>query len=240
MLGVVTFKWSQPGYHTKFDAQHVNVVYSTVRRNYRRPFRFLCVTDDPAGLHPDIVAVPLWSTWGDVPNPSGPHAPSCYRRLRLFAPDAAETFGERFVCLDLDCVGLRDLVPTWDRPEDFVIWRDPNASLSGNRFLYCGSMFLLTAGTRTQVWEAFDPVETPRLTREEGRVGSDQAVLSKVLGPGEACWTVDDGVVSYRRDVMRQFGGEPRDKDVLVFFHGKINPWSKEAQRLPWVQEHYR
>lgn len=50
MLRVVTFKWAPaPGYHTKFEAEHVNVMARMVRRFYPPPHEFVCITDDAGG-----------------------------------------------------------------------------------------------------------------------------------------------------------------------------------------------
>jgi hypothetical protein len=37
--------------------------------------------------------------------------------------DAADIFGERFVCMDLDCVIGGPLDPLFDRPEDLVLFK---------------------------------------------------------------------------------------------------------------------
>src|SRR6185295_20131723 len=122
MLRIVTFKWAPaPVYRSKFEAKHVNVMAAMVQRFYRAPHEFICITDDADGLLPHIRAIPLWSDHSDLPNPNGPQFPSCYRRLKLFGPEAAQLIGERFVMLDLDCVIVGDMRPVWDRPEDFVI-----------------------------------------------------------------------------------------------------------------------
>jgi hypothetical protein len=70
--------------------------------------------------------VPLWDDYAQRPEPARRKNPSCYRRLRAFAPDIAATFGQRFVSIDLDCVITGDLRPLWNRSEDFVIWGDTN------------------------------------------------------------------------------------------------------------------
>jgi hypothetical protein len=234
MLTVVCWRWEPPaGYRSQFGPAAVNVLRRMVARHYPRPHRFVCVTDAPAGLDPEVIALPPWNDFADVPSPSGGRNPSCYRRLRAFHPDIAETLGERFVSLDLDVVITGDLRPLWDRPEDFVIYGDTNP-----RTFYNGSMFLLSSGARPRVWAAFDPARSPGLSKAAGHHGSDQGWISYCLGPGEAKWTSKDGAYSYRNEIAQDQRQLPEDARI-VFFHGHVDPWSPYAQMIPWVKTHW-
>lgn len=235
MLTVVCWKWAPPpGYRSTFGPETVNVLRRMVARWYPHPHVFTCVTDDPTGLDPDVRVVPAWNDYAAVPSPAGAHNPSCYRRLRAFHPDIGEVFGSRFVSLDLDCVVTGDLTPLWQRPEDFVIWGDTNP-----RTFYNGSMFLMTAGARPKPWTAFDPERSPKAAHAAGHHGSDQGWISHCLGPHETKWTKADGVYSYRNDIKPNGGRLPKDAKIVIF-HGRIDPWSEQAQRMEWVREHYR
>ncbi len=46
VLQVITFKWSQPGYRSKYDATHVNIMQRMVARHYPHPHKFVCITDE--------------------------------------------------------------------------------------------------------------------------------------------------------------------------------------------------
>jgi hypothetical protein len=235
MLSVISWKWtSANGYRSTFGPQTVNILRRMVARHYPPPHRFLCVTDDPAGLDPEVEVVPDRRDFAQLPSPHGGRNPSCYRRLRAFAPDAGESFGPRFVSLDLDCVVTGDLTPLWDRPEEFVVWGDTNP-----KTFYNGSMFLLTAGTRTIVWSSFDPKTSPRRAMAAGHFGSDQAWISCCLGRGQPTWTARDGVYSFRNQILPKGGALPPNARI-VFFHGCVDPWSKAARQYPWVREAYR
>ncbi len=232
-LSVVCWKWAVDGYRSSFGPEAVNTLRRMVARHYAKPHRFICVTNDAAGLDPEVEVVADREDFKNVPSPHGGRNPSCYRRLRLFAPDAGETFGQRFVSIDLDCVIVRDMTPIWDRPEAFVIWGDTNPQT-----LYNGSMMLLKAGARPQVWQKFDPLTSPGKARQAGQFGSDQAWISYCLGKGEAKWTCKDGVFSYRNEIQRR-GGQLPPQARIVMFHGLVDPWAREAQRLPWVRQHW-
>lgn len=236
MLSVVTYKWRPaPGYRSTYGPETVNTLRRMVARHYPQPHRFVCVTDDADGIDTGIDIVPLWSDHAGIPSPHGGKNPSCYRRLKAFAPEIAEVFGPRFVSLDLDVVIVGDLAPLWDRPDPFVIWGDTNPQPGSH---YNGSMVLMTAGVRRQVWDRFDPLRSPRDAKAAGCWGSDQGWISYCLGAGEPRWTTADGVYSFRNHLAN--GREPLPADArLVLFHGRIDPWSPEAHTIPWVKRYY-
>jgi len=234
MLTMVTWLWTAaPGYRSKFTTAHVNRLRQMIARHYPSPHRFCCVTDQTKGLDADVTVIPPWNDFIALPSPSGGRNPSCYRRLRAFAPDIGVTFGERFASFDLDVVIVGDLRPVLDRSEDFVIWGDTNP-----RTFYNGSLLLLTAGARPQVWTTFDPKRSPALARAAGHFGSDQGWISYCLGPKETKWTQADGVYSFQQHILPNGGKVPTNAKIVVF-HGHVDPWMPRAQALPWVQQHW-
>lgn len=232
----VTFRWQPPkGYRSTFAPDTVYALREMIQRHYARPHRFVCVTDRPQDLA-GVETIQLWDDCSSIPSPIGHSYPSCYRRLKVFAPDAGAIFGDRLVSIDLDTVIVGDLVPLFDRPEDFVIW---GVSDFPHTTPYCGSMWMLKTGTRPQVWTAFNAETSPRLAWNAGCRGSDQGWLAYILGKHEATWTQRDGVYSFRKDLSK-FRNYALPKDArAVMFHGKVDPWSQQASNLPWVREHY-
>ncbi len=234
MLTVVTWYWKPAAtYRSKFSTAHVNVLRSMVARHYKQPHEFVCVTDNPKGLHPSIRVVPDWNDYADIPSPNGGHNPSCYRRLRAFHPDIDQAFGPRFVSLDLDTVIVGDLAPLWHRPEDFVIWGETNP-----KSFYNGSMFLLSSGARPKVWQQFNPKTSPDTAKAAGKFGSDQGWISYCLGKGERTWTTGDGVYSYNVHLRQQGNALPKDARI-VMFHGSRDPWGPDCQSIPWVKANW-
>ena len=230
-----TFFWPpKRGYRSQFRQEHVNILARMCKRHCHWPYRFVCVTNHPEGLDPELVeVVPLWSDYEDIPSPWGPGGPSCYRRLKVFQPGIESVLGKRFVLLDIDCVILDDLHPLWSGSAKFKIW---GQTTLGN--YYNGSMMMLEADARTQVWNDFNPKESPALVRQGGFKGSDQGWISYKLGRGEQTWGTQDGVYSYRLHLKRKPLTPSGAR--IVFFHGSIDPWHPEAQRLAWVKENYR
>lgn len=232
---VVCFKWKPQlhGYRSTFGPAAVNALRRMVARHYPHPHRFICVTDDPRGLDAGIEVVKLWDDFAQIPSPHGRQNPSCYRRLKAFAPEMASILGERFVWMDLDTVVVGDLVPLFDRPEDFVIWGETDP-----RSFYNGSMVLMTAGARRQVLDDFNPRTSPMTAKRAGKFGSDQGWISYRLGPGEATWGREDGVYSYRVHI-HPHGNRLPDNARVVMFHGKHDPWDARTNQVPWVREHW-
>lgn len=236
MLSIVTWKWRPaPGYRSVFAPETVNVLARMVRRHYPHPHRMICVTDDRTGIGEGVEILPLWNDFADIPSPHLGNNPSCYRRLRMWHPEAAQWFGGRFVSIDLDCVITGDLTPLWDRPEDLVLWGDTNPTTH-----YNGSMVLMSAGCRPHVWQQFDPQTSPRRAKNAGQFGSDQGWFSYVLGPGEARWTRADGVYSFRCDIVPNDLRRLPTNARIIMFHGHHDPWGAFArQNCPWLTEAY-
>ena len=233
MITVVTWKWHTPGYRSTFKAFTVNALARMVREHYPHPHRFVCVTDHPDGLDPEIEAIPDWKDFAVLRSPSGPRNPSCYRRLRLFHPEIGKVLGARFVSMDLDCVIPGDLTALFHRSEDFLMWGDTNPKTH-----YNGSFLLMTAGARPQVWTDFNPDVSPRKACEAGHFGSDQGWISYRLGGGETKLTSKDGIYSFNNEIAQNQNHLPPNARI-VFFHGRNDPWGDYCQRIPWVRQHY-
>lgn len=226
MITVLTWFWQQPGGRAQYTARHVNIWAAMVRRHLAMPHRIACVTDHPEGIDPsiDIIAPPRdfedWRipTWG-------PDKPQCLRRIAMFGPDAGRLFGDRFVCMDLDLVVSGPLDPLFT-DHDFRIYEG-----TGPGRFYNGSMMMIRAGARPQVYERF----TVEGAIEAGRqhVGSDQAWIAHCLGPREATWGAEDGVHWWARHGRQQTGADTR----VMFFPGSTKPWATEH---PYIRLHYR
>lgn len=238
MLKVVAWLWRDEKYRFnslfRYGPEHVNTLRNMVGRHLSMPHEFVCVCDDPTGIDPDIRIVPLWDDLR--------HMGGCYTRLRAFAPDMRDLIGERFVWIDVDCVVTGPLDPLFDRSEDFVMWRNGVGPTP-----YCGSMVMMTAGARSEVWEDFDPALSPQMGQGLGYVGTDQAWIAARLGTDEAVWTPKDGVLS-RHHVsggkLKRRAAQHRDLPAnarIVFFHGPFSPCSPKTQaRHPWIVEHWK
>ncbi|WP_330449129.1 hypothetical protein FLP41_19485 [Paracoccus marcusii] len=116
-LLILTMKWG-----TLYSSADVNRLAAQVRRHLDRPHRFICFTDDAAGLDPQVEALLL----PELGLPQG-HSDTRWRKLALFrrdlgGPEAALSGTALF--LDIDLVVVDDLGPFFDLPGDFFIIRD--------------------------------------------------------------------------------------------------------------------
>jgi hypothetical protein len=227
VIKVLTWYWKQPGGRTEYTPFHVNLWADMVRRHLTMPHTLACVTGTPEGIDPSIEIIEPPRDFEQIRIPTWPEfRPQCLRRLAMFHKDAGQRFGERFVCMDLDCVIGGPLDPFFDTDADFKMTPGTRAGRP-----YNGSMMLLTAGSRPQVYDRF----TPQGAAEAGTlyVGSDQAWISHVLGPNEQVWKIEDGLGWY--------GRRPAETTTLMFFPCPIKPWEVAVTGMkPWISGHYR
>lgn len=230
MITVLTWLWSQPNGRSQFTADHVGAWAKMVRANLKMPHRIACVTDMDLPSHIERIEPPRdfenvrIPTWNDK-------KPQCLRRLAMFRPDAAEIFGERFVNMDLDCVVSGSLDPLFDIPDDFCMM----IGTAPKQRPYNGSMTLMTAGARPQVYTEF----TPERATLAGKhfLGSDQAWIAFSLGWGERTWSDKDGAIWFS---PRYSMGVPSNCRVM-FFPGAVKPWNATGHRPldQWVRRQY-
>lgn len=236
MIDIVCYLWRGWNPLRIFLPEHVNTLAAALRRTLSVAHRFICVSDDSAGLDKKIewLQTPAAAAnLGKLQTLEGPRFPSCYRRLWSFSAEAKAHFGERILLVDIDLVPVRDLAPLLDREEDFVGWRP--AMHWGKTDRVAGGLYLLRVGTYTRVFDDFDGPPAQALARRAGYRGSDQAWISYCLGKTAAIWPANAGIYSIRD--MRN-GQLPLPADArLVQFNGPKKPWESS---LPWVREHWR
>jgi hypothetical protein len=233
MLTFVCFKWrkSKKGYHlpaaiNEYTAEHVNTLQRMIARHYHKRHKFICVTDDSAGIR--AKTLPLWNQCRDLGG--------CFNRLYTFSPEMRELLGRRFVCIDLDCVIVDDITPLFDWDDEFIINSyNPLSGKAPDQY-YNGGMYMMTAGARRRVWEEFikDPAEARRRIQNSPElcIGSDQAWIRLCLDKGEARWGNQDGVYE-----ARQVRANLPENARIIFFAGARDP---SQRSYPWVIKHWR
>lgn len=196
-----------------------------VRRHLHMPHRISCVTDfDGLPSHIERIEPPRDFEHVRIPT-WGADKPQCLRRLAMYAPNAAEIFGDRFVCMDLDVVIAADITAMISE-DDFRIAKGTAAGRP-----YNGSMQMLRAGQRAKVYNDFTPAKAASAGRQF--IGSDQAWISYCLGPDEQVWDESDGLCWYRRPGS----GEQR----IMFFPGDVKPWAiAQLGTSDFINEHYQ
>lgn len=228
-MKILTWYWIQTPNRREYNADKINVWAAMLRRNSTKPLELAVVTEHPEGIDPSIeiiepprlfegVAINAWKESNG--------APQCYRRLAMFDPNAAEWIGaDEWVCMDVD-VTVHDSIDGMFVPGvDFRIMHG-----TSNARPYNGGLMQMQAGARPQVYEAFaaDPTALAAAARKDF-VGSDQAVISKVLGWGEKTFGPKDGVEYFSPRWIRLHGGQhrlrPPETMRLLFYPGEAKPW---------------
>lgn len=225
MLVICTWGWGG-----KYGRDDVAKLSAGVRRHLAQAHRFLLVTE-----------------WGDLGLPGVQRVPikdveltrfkGCFARLRMFDPawqaECSIVAGDRIVCIDLDVVVTGPLDPLFNRPESFVILQGANAS---NPCPYNGSLWMLRAGYRPDVWSEFT-VEGARLVPHY-EFPDDQGWFAHKL-PKAAGWRAGSpsGVYAFQKPGWPKGDALPKGARLVVF-PGWRSPSLFTA--LPWVKEHWR
>lgn len=231
MITVLTWYWRQPNGRASFLPEHVNRWAQMVRKNLDMPHRIACVTDHYEGLDSSIEIIEPPRDFENVRIPTwNEKKPQCLRRISMFAPDAGKTFGDRFVCMDMDCVVTGSLDPLFDVTDDFKMM----IGTAPKQRPYNGSMLLMSAGARPQVYTEF----TPERATMAGKhfLGSDQAWIAFSLGWGEKTWDERDGAVWF----SPRYSMQPPSCRIM-FFPGHVKPWNVDGHRPldRWVKRQY-
>lgn len=225
-------------YGRYYGPEYVNRLYASVRRNLKRRFRFVCVTNDPTGVRPEVECVPF----AENPGVPGRKWPNIFSKLTLFKDGFADLSGPT-LCLDLDVLITGPLDGFFEyRPGEFCIihnWVEfykrlfRTAPPIGN-----SSCFRFEAGASNAVYEFFlrekdDPSKAGLFTK-----GSQKLQTRAMLDSGPVNWWPKGWVCSFKRDCIPVF---PLNRLVaprlpktasVVAFHGHPDiPEAKSGYR---------
>ncbi|TAL05401.1 MAG: hypothetical protein EPO07_03540 [Verrucomicrobia bacterium] len=236
MVNVICMKWG-----TKYPASDVNRLRSMVRRHLSRPHRFICFTDESAGIDPSVEIRPL----PQVNVPPGPER--CWRKLGVFDQKQTQLEGVTLF-LDLDIIVLDSLDPFFEHPGDFCIIRD---WLRGHRSVGNSSVFRFVADRHQNVLPAFH-ADTQRIA---ANYRCDQDFISVSVGP--VTWWPEEWCRSFKYHCMYSFPfaffrapKRPAGTRLLIF-HGFPKPEEaiagtcrkfglRYAKPSPWLAEHWQ
>lgn len=206
----------QKGNYLGRGAEYVNILYDQITRNLKAGTEgeFSCFTDDPAGLHPNIVPRML---------PDG--LDGWWNKLWLFSPKLFPE-GDQILFFDLDTLitGSLDELANWRG--EFAILRDfyrPNGLQS--------SVMSWRSGFGHDIWRQFDLSGRPDVE------GGDQAWIERVVRePFILQELFPHTFVSYKRH-CHPF--PPKGSRVVVF-HGIPRPhecsgWVKNVWKVGGV-----
>ena len=237
MVNVICMKWGKV-----YDATYVNRLQSMVRRNLKQSHRFVCFTDDPAGITPEVEVLPL----PEIGFKAGPGR--FWNKLGIFTRPLADLTGP-VLWLDLDVVIVAELDCFFEFPGRFCIikqYNDPDACLNGN-----SSVCRFEAGAHANVLEEFH--RDPRAV--DARFYSDQEFICATIRP--LTFWPRDWCPSFKRQCLDPvpfcYFKTPRIPPGarIVVFHGHPKPSDaarggfvrggiKYCRATPWIDEHWR
>ena len=225
-VNILCLKWG-----SYYSPEYVNRLHAGVKKNLNRPFRFVCVTDDPSGLAAGIDAVPFpgpppgWKAgWPDI-----------FIKLCVFKDGFAGLEGPTLF-LDIDQIITGPLDRFFDyKPGEFCIiqnWIEWRKRLFRKRpKIGNSSCFRFEAGRMNHVYEKFLAEQDNALNRCLFR--TEQAFMTYAVGLRSVNWWPKGWVASFKRSCTWPFPlnlaltpRPPRNASILCF-HG--NPTPQEA-----------
>ncbi len=243
-VNVLCIKWGK-----KYGPEYVNKLHNMVGRNLKRPFRFVCLTDDAAGIDPQIEVKPIPAIGFDEFDQRKPWTfAHGWLKLTSFAFPLYDLQG-RTLFLDLDIVILDSLDPFFDQKGDFVVIKEWDKSDgTGNT-----SAYIYTVGAHT---DALDHLKN-NYPASIADVRNEQEFITGYLSrQGKLSYWPEAWCRSFKRHCLRRglmgwfappvippgariiaFHGKPNPPDAIAGVSGK---WYRRVMPTQWVADHWR
>jgi hypothetical protein len=209
--------WVQGEY--PYTVDYVCRLKAMVERWIDRPFRFVCLTDQPWALPSDIESIPVSRLPGFA----------FWTKLELFNPSRA--WSGRMLYLDLDTLIVGPLAPIVDFPAPFALTADPVMHGRAAKLLdahrrrivrrFNSSVMVWDGGTQTSLFTRFTPLETERLSGDQDFV-AEQAPHAEGM---PRAW--------FPR--LSEVGDPPFDPEVKVIL-SKVPKNHLAAKSIPWFE----
>lgn len=200
-----------------YTPEYVSKLYAMVRRWIDRPFRAVCLTDQPWTVS-DVETIHVTKLAGFAP----------WTKLELFNP--ARQFTGRVLYLDLDSLIVAPLGPLVDTPEAFVITSDPPSKAKpkthdsfGRAIVrrFNSSVMAFDAGTQASLYLDWQPDVTKRLSGDQDWIGEHL--------PHSATWPRE-----WFPRLSELNGHSPTEPAKVVL--AKVPKNADAADRYPWVK----
>ncbi|MBQ2631538.1 MAG: hypothetical protein IJG13_17815 [Kiritimatiellae bacterium] len=252
-VNVLCLKWGK-----RYGADYVNRLYRGVSANLSRPFRFVCVTDDPSGLAAGVETAPFdEQPPGMQLNRYYPTWPNLLSKLTVFRKGFAGLEGPTLF-LDIDQLIVGSLDCFFDyRPGEFCMihnWIEFRKRILRPRpFVGNSSCFRFEAGGRFDyVYRTFLREMAQAMDMEV--FSTEQRFMTHAVGEANVNWWPANFVCSFKRSCtwpwplnhflaprrpadMRIlcFHGDPSPEQAIAGYRGRhLNTWTLPA---PWVKE---
>lgn len=199
-----------------YTPEYVARLYGMVRRWIDRPFRAVCLTDQPASMPDGVEPVTITKLAGFAP----------WSKLELFNP--ARQWPGRVLYLDLDSLIVAPLGPLVDTPAPFVITDDPKGRTGKDGFgraivrRFNSSVMAWDGGTQTQLYTRWTPAVSDRLSGDQDWIGESM--------PDAVTWPR-----AWFPRISELVGAPPSPPAKVVFC--KVPKQVIARERFPWVRE---
>ena len=243
-VNVLCIKWGK-----KYGPEYVNKLHNMVGRNLKRPFRLVCLTDDAAGIDPQIEVKPIPAIGFDEFDQRKPWTfAHGWLKLTSFASPLYDLQG-RTLFLDLDIVILDSLDPFFEQKGEFIVIREwDKTDGTGNT-----SAYIYTIGAHT---DALDHLKN-NYPASIADVRNEQEFITGYLSrQGKLSYWPEAWCRSFKRHCLRRglmgwfappvippgariiaFHGKPNPPDAIAGVSGK---WYRRVMPTQWVADHWR
>lgn len=254
-VNILTLKWGD-----RYSAEYVNRIYRGVRTHLKRPFRFVCATDDATGLVEGIETAELPDKPAELTKLYGyvnKGWPMIYVKLCIFRKGFAGLEGPTLF-LDIDQIITGDLDRFFDyRPGEFCIirnWIELRKRLF-RKVPFCGnsSCFRFDAGEKSDyIYRKF--LEEIDFALDDEKFTTEQAYMTHAVGFDRVNFWPDNFVRSFKRSCtwpwplnhfleprfnpdtgILCFHGHPSPTEAIEGYRGgRLNTWTRPCG---WVRE---
>jgi hypothetical protein len=229
---------------SKYGPEYVNRLYAMTARHLARPFRFVCLTDDPAGIRADVACAPIPA----LPPIAQPKERG-WSKLASFSPELRGLVGETVLYLDLDVIVMGALDPLFEHPGVLPLIRDWYHPV---RRIGNSSVYRYRPADQHALFDAFcRDVDAIVM-----RIRNEQEYLSEYLkARGDLTFWPDAWCQSFRVSCLAPWPlrawrtpKRPKDCRVLVF-HGEPKPpealvgrpgFGQTFRPAPWIADDWR
>lgn len=227
MKQFVCMKWGP-----LYPAYYTNKLYGMVRRHTQGPLRFVCLTDDPSGIRPEVECLPCPT----VALPA-PYNNTGWRKISVWASELPGMEGD-WLFLDLDVIVTGSLDGFFEyKPEkSFIVmqnWTQPGKGI-GNT-----SVFRFRVGQHPYIYDRLVPEFTSILSQ----YNNEQIYISRVIS--EMAYWPDEWCVLFKTHCVppmpQRWWKTPTIPEGarVIAFPGDPNPHDAVAGNWP-VKKRYK
>lgn len=243
-VNVLCIKWGN-----KYGPDYVNKLYSMVSRNLTLPFRFVCLTDNPEGISPQIEVKDIPKVGFEDFDRRLPWTfAHGWLKVTSFAKPLYDLSGPTLF-IDLDVVIVDNIDCFFEPDGEFRVIKEWDKSdETGNT-----SVYRFTIGAHPDLIENLKTNKDAVLRK----VRNEQEYVTGTLAEqGKLKYWPAEWCVSFKRHCMpRGIMGWFKPAAIppgakIIAFHGKPNPddviagrsgkWYRRVLPVQWVAEHWR